>query len=170
MSTYPFWLLSFELREDLPTQVLEVLCAVGRGDVPDPADLACLPPVVRHYLQDPGRMQSDQGQAVCGTPVRIAPSAWGGPLTMTIEFSQHDDEFANGGWLFWSWVLSLARRPGPGEGGRVLGYHGLYRGDSASHLMLLYEAGVTEDGRLLPFADLDSALAEEIDRGPADIG
>lgn len=104
MSTYPFWLLSFGLRGDLQPQVMEVLCAVGRGDTPDPADLDRLPPAPRHYLQDLGRMHSDQGQAVCGTPVRTAPSAWGGgPLTMTIEFSQHDDDYANGGWLFWLW-------------------------------------------------------------------
>lgn len=111
MSTYPFWLLSFRVREDLDPHVVNVLCAVGRGDLPDAADLDRLPESIRPYLEEPGRMQSDQGEAVAGTPFRLAKSLHNpervgtgltevGPLELTIEFAQRDDEFANGGWLF----------------------------------------------------------------------
>lgn len=163
MSAYPFWLLSFDLRDDLEPHVLRVLCAVGRGDPPDPTDLGRVPPAPRFYLEQPRRMQSDQGEPVAGTPVRVAHSSSPGVLMMTVEFAQHDDEFANGGWRFWLWVLSLARRPRPGQRREVLGHHGLYRGDSESQLVYIAGEGVTENGRLVQFSEIDRELATESD-------
>lgn len=58
------------------------------------------------------------------------------------------------------WVLSLARRPAPGDMGEVLGYHGLYRGDYDSKLVYIDADGVTENDRLVTFAEMDAALAE----------
>lgn len=81
MSTYPFWLLSFDLRAGVEPHALDVLSAVGRGDDPDPAALDRLPPVPRFYLADSRRLQSDQGETVAGTPVRIAHRAMAGVLT-----------------------------------------------------------------------------------------
>lgn len=37
-------------------------------------------------------------------------------LTLAIEYSQHDDEFANGGWVFWVWLFTLARRDASSRG------------------------------------------------------
>ena len=165
MSTFPFWLLSFDLREDVETQVLEVLTAVGLGQDPDPVDLDRVPPVPRYYLEQPRRMQRDQVEPGVGTPVRLARSSTTGLLTLTIEFAQHDDEFANGGWRFWLWVLSLAHRPSQVEGRHVLGLHGLYRGDAESHVIQIDAEGVTEDGQLTRFAELDEALDDEAGEG-----
>ena len=162
MSTYPFWLLSFELREDVDPQVVAVLSAVGCGDPADPLDLDRLPRGLWSYLGQPGQLQSDQGETVAGTPVRLARSG-AGAVVLTIEFAQHDDEFANGGWLFWLWVLGLARRPEPTQGRLVLGYHGLYRGDSESQLVHLDADGVTEGAQRISFAEIDAALAEADD-------
>lgn len=161
VSTYPFWLFSFDLREDLEPHVLAVLAAVGRGDSPNPGDLDRLPQVPRHYLAQPRRMQGDQGEPVAGTPIRIAHSGIGGWLTLTIEFAQHGNEYANGGWLFWMWVVSLARRPPSGEGRDVLGYHGMYRGDYDSQVVYIDATGVTENGVLVPFTEIDAVLADE---------
>lgn len=165
MSTYPFWLLSFELRDDVEAHVLEVLSAVGRGRAPDPADLERLPPVPRSYLQQPEQMQSDQGRTLAGTPVRLAEGSRPGALTLTIEFAQHDDEFAGGGWAFWLWVLDLARRPSPGEGRSVLGLHGSRRGDADSRVVSIDAEGITEDGQLITFADIDAGLRGLRDEG-----
>jgi hypothetical protein len=161
VSTYPFWLLTFDLREDLEEHVLEVLSAVGDGAKADPAHLLRLPDEVRSYLQEPERMQSDQGAPVAGTPVRIARNRLTGLLTLTFEFCQHDDQFANGGWLFYLWVLNLAHRPGADEARTVIGHHGLYRNDSHASLVYMDGNGVTEHDMLMPFAEIEAVLAAE---------
>jgi hypothetical protein len=101
VSTYPFWLLTFDMRDDIEEHVLEVLQAVGNATEADPVYLGRLPAEVRSRLQDPQRMQGDQVEPTAGTPVRLARNSLSGRRTITLEFCQHDDEIANGGWVFY---------------------------------------------------------------------
>lgn len=161
VSTYPFWLLTFDVRDDIEEHVLEVLRAVGNATEPDPVHLDRLPAGVRSCLQDPQRMQRDQFEPAAGTPVRLARNSFSGRRTITVEFCQHDDVFANGGWVFYLWILNLVHRPHPSKGRTAMGQYGLYRGDAASVLIWVDANGVTEGDRTWTFADIEAALAFE---------
>ena len=116
MSDYPYWSLNFDLRSDLPEHVMGVLRDVAAGRLPQEGDLAQLHPVVRFYLSDWTRMLVGEEEPWVGSPVRMfrhRNADLGEAEGLSIEFSQHDDEYANGGWVFWLWVLSLVHRPSP---------------------------------------------------------
>ena len=74
---------------------------------------------------------------------------------MSIEFSQHDDEFANGGWIFWTWLLRLVERPEDDERRDVIGCHGLYRNDYGTRLIYDDSAGVQDGDQRISFDELD---------------
>lgn len=160
MSLYPFWSLDFELRADVPDNVVRVLHAVAENTSPATKDLAALPQFARRYLVDWHGMLSDEDEQVAGTPVRLYRARYASGLCLSIAFSQHDDEFADLGWLFWLWVLNLVRRP-VGSDVQVVGWHGVYRFDAASSLVSVDVHGVHEGGSHIPWGYLEATLADE---------
>jgi hypothetical protein len=161
VSTYPFWLLTFDVRDDLEEHVLDVLQAVAEGTEPDPAHLERLPADVRSCLQEPRRLLDDQVGPAAGTPVRMARNSFSGRWTITVELCLHDDAFADRGWLFYLWILDLAHRPHLREGRTVIGHHGPHRGDPASVLVWIDAEGVTEGDLTWPFTEIEAALRGE---------
>lgn len=158
MSVHDFRALNFDLREDLPASTLRVLVANARDERPDETDLATLHPVVRWYLGDWRRMLDDEVEQVAGPSIRL--SRLGRVvgeehvLTLSIEYSQHDDEFANGGWIFWTWLYSLARREPSSRG--FIGYHTYMRRQEQTAIRLT-EGGIVE-GTELRWQDLEDGL------------
>lgn len=43
----------------------------------------------------------------------------------------------------------------------MLGHHGLYRGDGQAQVVYIDAEGITEDGRLMPFTEIEAGLAED---------
>ena len=113
MSDYPTWSFRVPLRDDIDPATMRVLDAVARDAAPAEEDLATLHPVVRYYLSDWTHMLTGELPPYVGPPVRLSGLGTTMP-TLTIEFSQHDDEQANGGWIMWLWVLRLVARPPEG--------------------------------------------------------
>ncbi|GIG36213.1 hypothetical protein [Cellulomonas pakistanensis] len=120
MSSRPVWSFRLPLRPDVHPATLRVLEAVARDTPPDPADLATLHPVVAHYLGDWTRMLTNEEPPHVGPPVRLSGLGGATPL-LTIEFTQHDDEFANGGWVMFLWAYQLTARPARGR--VLIGHH-----------------------------------------------
>lgn len=111
MSSRPVWSFRLPLRPDVDPATVRVLEAVARDTPPDPADLATLHPVVAHYLGDWTRMLQDtELPPYAGPPVRLSGLGTSSPLLM-IEFTQHDDVFAGGGWVMFLWAYQLSERP-----------------------------------------------------------
>ena len=160
MSAYPFWSVSFDLRKDVSSVERRVLAAVAVDQAPDPVDLEQLHPVLRYYLTDWRRMLTDEAEPRIGTPVRLrSDRAIEDPsVVVSIEFCQHDDEHANGGWVFWLWVCRLVAQPRSAER-RVIGLHGMYRGDHATQLIYVDRAGFEENGARTSFEEIESAWA-----------
>lgn len=121
VSDYPTWSFRVPLRDDVDAATIRVLEAVARDAAPHAADLATLHPVVAYYLADWTRMLTGEVEPHVGPPVRLSGLGTRWPV-LTIEFSQHDDEHANGGWIMWVWVLQLAARPTRGRS--LIGLHG----------------------------------------------
>jgi hypothetical protein len=110
MSSYPTWSLRIPLRSDVDPAALRVLEAVARDTPPPVEDLAQLHPVVAYYLGDWSRLHGPHSGPHVGPPLHL--TGWGTSTPgLSIEFTQHDDEFANGGWVLWVWLLLLAARP-----------------------------------------------------------
>jgi hypothetical protein len=103
-------------------------------------------------------MQGDQIEPVAGTPVRLARNSFSGRRAITVEFCQHDDDLANGGWVFYLWILNLVHRPYPDEGRTAIGHHGLCRGDAGAVLVWVDANGVIEGDRIWTFAEIDAVL------------
>ncbi|HYQ74585.1 hypothetical protein [Cellulomonas sp.] len=158
MSMYPAWSFRIPLRTDVDPATLRVLEAVARDTPPEPADLATLPPGVAHYLGDWTRMLTAERPPYVGPPVRLSRH-WGGGVVAMIEFSQHDDEFADGGYDLWAWVLQLVARPAQD---RVLIGHGAADHDDLDWRPVVADAvGVTEgDDPVTPWQELDAYWAE----------
>lgn len=114
VSEYPTWTFRIPLRDDLEPATLRVLEAVAHDTAPDAEDLETLHPVVSHYLADWRRMLTAELPPYVGPPVRLSGLGTT-EATLTIEFSQHDDEHANGGYVMWVWALRLAERPARGR-------------------------------------------------------
>lgn len=111
MSSRPVWSFRVPLRPDVDPATMRVLEAVARDTPPDAADLATLHPVVAHYLGDWTRMLEDgETPPYLGPPVRLSGRGTPTPL-LTIEFTQHDDRFAGGGWVMFLWAYQLTERP-----------------------------------------------------------
>lgn len=168
MSAYPYWSLNFDLRADLPDHVMRVLTDVACDQAPPPQDLALLHPVVRFYLSDWKRMLVREIDPRVGSPIRLFRYPirdLGEGDSLSIEFSQHDDEHANGGWVFWLWLLSLVHRPAPHPASRtMIGFEALYRGDTVSPTIYFVDSGGLDLGdRHLSFQEVDEALAAEQD-------
>ncbi|MDC7122626.1 hypothetical protein OMK64_13880 [Cellulomonas fimi] len=121
MSSYPTWSFRVPLRPDLEPATLRVLDAVACDRPPARDDLATLHPVVATYLGDWTRMLIGEPGTYVGPPVRLSGLGTTAPC-LTIEFSQHDDEHAGGGWVMWLWILHIAGRPTQGR--RLIGHHG----------------------------------------------
>lgn len=168
MSTYPYWSLNFDLRADLPDHVRRVLADVAADRPPQSQDLASLHPVVRFYLSDWRRTLVGETDPRVGSPIRLFRH-WNADLgeadCLSIEFCQHDDEYANGGWVFWLWVLSLAHRPTARAGSKtMIGIEALYRGDSASPCTYFVDHdGLHLGSRQLSFTEIDETLANQSD-------
>lgn len=157
VSAYPSWSFHLSLRDDIEPSVLRVLTAVARDVAPDPADLGALHPVPAHYLQDWRRMLTGELPPYVGPPVRLS-GAVGQEHCLTIEFSQHDDEHANGGWVLWVWVLQLAARS---KYLTDVGSHNFDRRDSTqSRPILLDASGADMGGQRLSWAELDEIWAD----------
>jgi hypothetical protein len=167
MSAYPCWSLNFDLRSDLPTHVMSVLTDVAGDIIPDEAQLAELHPVVNFYLSDWRRMLRTESPPYVGSPIRLFRSRnrdLGEADCLSIEFCQHDDEHADGGWVFWLWVLSLAHRPRPhSTSKRMIGHTSLYRGDYAHPAVYFVDA----DGFDLGVAGCPSPNSTKPSRVPA---
>lgn len=156
MSTYPYWSLNFALRRDIDPAVIRVLGAVARQDAPSEEDLECLHPAAQAYLGHPERLEADMAYPSQGAPLRLATDRRGWHL-LSIELCQHDDEFANGGFEFWLWLLLLLEPPPTGR--EVIGVHGLYRRDSESVLVSVDTDGVVEGERpMVTFDEIREAL------------
>ena len=158
MSAYPFWSLKFDVRDDISDLERRVLAAVARDEHVAAYDQAELQPIPRYYLADWRRMSTDEQEPKIGSPIRLARGQrLDRPATvLSIEFCQHDDEFANGGWVFLLWVMRMVARPDPGQR-VVIGCHGLYRGDYDTRVVYADTDGI-DDGRVpLRFDDLESS-------------
>lgn len=150
MSLYPFWSYRFDVRRDVAGPDLRVLEAVAADRPPAAADLGQLHPVVRHYLEDWRRLARDEIDPSFGPPVRLgtSPILAGEPSwVLSVEFCLHDDEYADGGWVFDLWVLRLLARPTPPRR-VVIGMHGPYRGDPVTRLLHADAEGVREGDTL----------------------
>lgn len=167
MSTYPFWSLNFDLRADVPDHVMRILEAVAADLRPDSADLRRLPSAVSHYLSDWRRLLVGEIEPFVGSPVRLF-RRWNVDLGaeadgLSVEFCQHDDEYADGGWQFWVWVMSLVHRPTSGHirAKSMIGVHGMYRGDSeAPEIYFVYHEGIEAGSQQLSFSAIDEIVAE----------
>lgn len=171
MSGYLFWSLTFDLRPETPRDVVQVLSDVARDATPDRTQLATLHPVVRYYLSDWRRMVRTEKEPHHGTPIRVSRTlnADGGAVDcLSIEFCQHDDEYADGGWVFWLWVLGLAQRPSSGPK-RFVGYSSPRRGDPQYWPYFVTVDGVEFEERTMSFVELDAAL-ESVQDDYADYG
>lgn len=159
MSTYPYWSLSFRMRPDVEPRTVRILESLARDAVPLPADLEALHPVLRYYLADWRRWLTGEDGPFVGPPIRLS-SDHGGRI-LSIEVSQHDDEFANGGWIFVMWIECLvARSDRPGER-TVIGCRGLYRNDYDTKLVVVTSAGVDEGwGHPVGFDVMEQTLAD----------
>ncbi len=98
-----------------------------------------------------------------GSPVRLfrhGHADRGKTDCLSIEFCQHDDEYANGGWVFWLWVLSLVRRPPPHPESRsMIGFEAAYRGDAVSpEIYFVDHTGLDLGGRHNSFQQIDETL------------
>ena len=168
MSAYPYWSLNFDLRDDLPERVMRVLSDVASDRAPRPQDLAVLHPVVRFYLSDWRRMLVGERDPRVGSPIRLFRS-WSRELgetdCLSIEFCQHDDEYANGGWVFWLWVLSLVHRPALQPASKsMIGFAATYRGDSLPPTVYFVDHdGLDLGDRHWAFEEIDATLESERD-------
>jgi hypothetical protein len=168
MSTYPFWSLNFDLRSDLPDHVMRVLADVAADRTPQPKDLALLHPVIRFYLSDWRRMLNGETDPRVGSPIRLFRH-WNADLgetdCLSIEFCQHDDEYAKGGWVFWLWVLSLVHRPTLHPVSRsMIGFKAMYRGDTKPPSIYFVDHDGLELGELrMSFQQIDETLETELD-------
>lgn len=113
-------------------------------------------------------MLVDEEDPRVGSPVRMflhRHADLGGADGLSIEFCQHDDEYANGGWIFWLWVLSLVHRPSPGPASRsMIGFVAMYRDDGqAPAIYFVDHEGVELGGRHLTFQLIDQTLEAERD-------
>lgn len=159
MSSYPFWSFDFTLPDDLDPAVHRVLEALALDALPDPADLGTLHPVPRYYLGDWRRL-TWHGEANVGSPIRLT-GAPGPSRSLSMSFSQHDDEFANVGWVFWLWVLRLAAAAGRTPA--LIGYHHAFeRHDPEFDLVVRDATGISEGTTTLTYADLDAAWADVV--------
>lgn len=163
VSGYYFTSLQFELRPDVGDRVLSVLSAVSTDQRPDAEAMDSLHPVVRHYLSDAQRLSLDRP---CRCPLRLTHGrAWmrpeEGPVPkVSIEWTFHDDEYANGGYLFDLWMYRLVYRPvGPdiAMGRRfTIGWHALYPNDAAPEFVSVDDTGINRGSRpWVTFEDLD---------------
>ena len=113
MSEYYRLTLNFATRLDMPAPVIRALSALSDGHLPDPADLASLPPLIALYL----------GAAANAAPVGEGGAAWrftrfkyeardpkpddpAGVLHLEQLF--RDDEYANAGGYFVHWLFQFA--------------------------------------------------------------
>lgn len=163
MSAYPYWSLNFDMRSDLPEHVMRVLRDVAADHLPREADLAQLHPVVRFYLSDWGRMLVGEEEPRVGSPVRMfrhRNADLGQADGLSIEFCQHDDEHANGGWVFWLWVLSLVHRPSSRPSSKsMIGFAAVDRDlDEAPNIYFVDHEGLDLGNRHLTFQQIDQTL------------
>lgn len=160
MSSYPFWSFDFALPDDLDPALHRVLESLALDALPDPADLGTLHPVPRHYLGDWRRLLVGPGEPQVGSPVRLS-GAPGASRSLSLSFSQHDDEFANVGWVFWLWVLRLAAAAGRST--VLLGHHHAFeRHDPQFDLIVRDATGISEGGTTITYAELDAAWADVV--------
>jgi len=164
MSAYPFWSLFFRVRPDIEPAALHVLQAVASNQPADQDDLAALHPVVRYYLSDWRRLLTDEQAPFFGPPLRLSQSNSSSPeLLMSIEFSQHDDEHANGGYIFWLWLLRLVAQPNDPRFREVIGCHGLYRNDYDTKLVVVDDAGILDGDARITFDELGTTWAQVVE-------
>lgn len=158
MSTYRFTSLHFMVRESATVE-LEALAAVARGEVPEPRVMGQLHPGVQRYLADHSRFLDDEAEPRVGSPVRLAQSSDMSRTRLSIEMCFHDDAFANGGYVFWLWVLSLVELP-LGIAREVIGLEGIYRNDPETSLLLASSAGIHDGSTLISREAIDGELKD----------
>jgi hypothetical protein len=155
---YHSWSFRIPLQPHVAPETVRVLEAVARDTSPAAADLSTLHPVVAYYLADWTRLLTGEHPPYVGSPVRLSRHG-SGNLVVAIEFSQHDDEFANGGYVLWAWALRLAVRP---RSGRILiGHHAFDRDDLRWDPVVVDATGVDEGrGDIMSWADIDQSWTE----------
>lgn len=148
---YHSWSFRIPVRSGLDPATVRVLEAVARDTPPAVADLDTLHPVVAHYLADWRRLLTGEQPPYVGSA--------GGDLVVPIEFSQHDDEFASGGYSLWVWTLQLIARP---QRDRIrVGHHALDLDDLDWHAIIADAAGIDEGrGDIVSWDDIDQSWAE----------
>lgn len=162
MSGYHYYSFHFVMRPGTRA-AYGVLAQVAAGQAPSEASLAGVHPAPRHYLADVRRLLDDEDEPRLGAPVRLAASNARTSTRLSLEFCLHDDEFANGGYLFWLWALSLVE-PADEANDRVIGYHGLYRNDRGMGLVVATDQGVRQrDDAVIPYEVIQEQLAQTAD-------
>lgn len=159
MSAYPFWSLNFDLRSSIDDPVRDALTAVAKGEIGSPA-CSGIHPVVDYYLSDWRRLlRTTEREPYVGSPVRLFGDGESGRTTgLSIEFCQHDDEYANGGWLFSMWVLMLVAPPQQPHR-TMIGYESLFKGDNEPpRLYYVDSSGFDIGEHRLPFDELRETL------------
>ncbi|MFS0703416.1 hypothetical protein AB6N23_02730 [Cellulomonas sp. 179-A 9B4 NHS] len=158
MSDYPAWSFRVPLRRDAEPAALRALAAVARDVPPDREDLDALHPVVAYYLEDWARMLHYEPEPYVGSPVRLSGIGTHEP-SLTIEFSQHDDEHAEVGYVLWLWVLTLAARPQREPW--LIGHHVPTRRYECEWKAITVDpSGIDLHGDPMSWAELDAAWAE----------
>lgn len=159
LSAYYYFSFHFVMRPDA-TAAVDVLAMVAKGQRPTSEALSRIHPVPRFFLEDSRRFLDDEDEPQIGTPVRLAAATEARGPRLSIELCMHDDLFANGGYMFWLWLLSLVEPAAPGTR-QVIGYEGPNRNDAQMGLTLATADGVTpRHGDTIPYEDIQQELAD----------
>lgn len=140
LSGYYYFSFHFVMRPDAK-DACDVLAAVAKGEAPSSEALERIHPVPRYFLEESRRFLDNEDEPRVGTPVRLAGATGAAGSRLSIELCMHDDLFADGGYMFWLWLLSLVEPPAPGSR-EVIGYEGLYRNDYDMGLTVATAEGV----------------------------
>lgn len=113
-----YYFLTLPLAPTTDQAVIDAFRAVAEGGRPSASDLQRVPRFPAEIIAGWDRwLAADAGGArLAGAPVKLARIEGGdGPLALTIEFSIHDDAYADGGWVFEYWLYTLCAPPVPGS-------------------------------------------------------
>lgn len=159
MSGYYFYSLHFVMRAD-QEPAYRVLSSVATGITPDEAALAEIHPVPRHFLEEPSRFLDDENEPRIGAPIRLARDRVSNQPRLSIELCLHDDSFADGGYMFWLWLMSLVQPP-PTPWREVIGYDGIYRNDADMGFTVATAEAITNRHNIrVPCEEIQQQLAD----------
>jgi len=159
VSAYFYFSFHFVMREDQSAAQRALAAVAARGQLGSES-LADIHPVAGYFLEKPERFLDDEAEPRVGTPVRLAHDGVTSQPRLSIELCMHDDRFADGGYMFWVWLLSLVQPPSGNRRG-VIGYDGLYRNDSEMGFTVATAQGITDrHGNLSTYRDIQQQLSD----------